>query len=102
MGILVPITLFGWIPVVLLLFAVLPPRRAVILAFIGAWLFLPMAGYKIPGIPDYSKTSATAMGVLAAAMIFDSNRLFRFRFSLIDLPMIVWCLSQFFTSILND
>ena len=32
--ILVPLTLFGWIPVVFLLFAVMRPQRAVIVAFL--------------------------------------------------------------------
>ena len=51
MTILVPIALFGWIPVVLMIFSLLPPRRAVIAAFISAWLFLPMAGYSDSGVP---------------------------------------------------
>ena len=33
---LVPLTMFGWIPVVLFLFSRFPPRRAVIIAFVGA------------------------------------------------------------------
>ena len=66
---LVPLTLFGWIPFVLLLFLFLPPRRAVITAFLIAWLFLPMAGFKIPGLPDYTKMSATCVGVLIAALL---------------------------------
>ena len=60
MGFLVPLTLFGWIPFVLALFALLPPRRAVVTAFLAAWLFLPMAGYGVKGLPDYTKMSATA------------------------------------------
>ena len=49
MTILVPITLFGWVPCVLLLFLWLPPRRAVIAAFMGGWLFLPAATSSYPG-----------------------------------------------------
>ena len=49
---LVTMALLGWIPVVLAVFCILPPRRAVIAAFLGAWLFLTMAGIKIAeGIP---------------------------------------------------
>ena len=59
MTILVPITLFGWVPCVLLLFLWLPPRRAVITAFLAGWLFLPAATFQLPGIPDYSKMMAT-------------------------------------------
>ena len=61
MTFLVPIALFGVLPGVFLLFAVLAPRRAVMAAYLASWLFLPMAGYSIPGLPDYTKTSATTV-----------------------------------------
>ena len=73
MGFLVPVTLFGWIPFVLFLFMVLPPRRAVITAFLLAWLFLPMAGYSIHGLPDYTKMSATAAGVVVKTLAISSS-----------------------------
>lgn len=100
-SILVPITLFGWIPLILLLFLLLPPRRAVIVAFIGAWLFLPMAGYSITGLPDFTKTTATSYGALLGVVLFDAARLTRFRPSWIDLPMAVWCLVPLASSITN-
>ncbi len=94
---LVPIAMFGWIPVVILAFAVLPPRRAVISTFLVAWLFLPMVGYDLPGLPDYTKTSATCVGVLLAAALFDGNRFLSFRPRLIDVPMAVWCVVPYFS-----
>ncbi len=60
---LVYVALFGWVPLVLVLFAVLPPRRAVIFSFLIAWLFLPMSHLKLDGIPDYNKMSAACFGV---------------------------------------
>src|SRR3954465_11305229 len=98
MGFLVPLTMFGWIPVVIYLFMVLPPRRAVIAAFLVAWLFLPMAGYKVTGLPDYTKMSATVFGVVLAASIFDPERLLRFRPHWVDIPAVVFCFSPFITS----
>jgi len=102
MNILVPIMMFGWIPIVIGLFSRLPPRRAVITSFLFAWMFLPMAEYPIPGLPDYTKMSATCWGVLIAALIFDSNSIFSFRFKIIDIPMIVWCLCPALSSLSND
>jgi hypothetical protein len=99
---LVKITLFGWIPFVLALFTVLTPRRAVIWAFLLAWLFLPMAGFGVPGLPDYTKMSATTAGVLIGALIFDTDRILGFRLKWIDLPMVLWCTSPFVSSYLND
>jgi len=102
MSLLVPAVMFGWIPAVIALFAMLPPRRAVIAAFLIAWLFLPMAGYSLQGLPDYTKMSATCFGVFLGAALFDSSRLTTFKLRWIDLPMIVWCLCPFASSMSND
>src|SRR5690606_17929862 len=92
MNLMVPLALIGWIPAVLLLFMLLTPVRAVVAAVLAAWLFLPRAGSALPGLPDYTKTSATCFGVLLATLLFDSGRLMQFRPSWADLPMLVWCL----------
>ena len=102
MTFLVDLMLYGWIPVVIGLFLVMPPRRAVIASFLVAWLFLPMAGYKVQALPDYTKMSATCFGVMLAATLFDPDRILRFRPRLIDIPMAIFCISPFFTSVLNQ
>lgn len=100
---LVHVAMFGWIPVVLYLFSRLPARRAVIAAFMGAWLFLPNAFFKFAaGIPPYDKMSATCLGVLLGAAFFDPARFGRFRLQAVDIPMIAWCVSPFFSSVAND
>ena len=91
MTILVPVALFGWIPLILMVFSVLPPRRAVIVAFIGAWLFLPMAGYQLSGFPDYTKRTAAGLAVLLGTVLFHSDLLFAVRPRWFDLPMLVYC-----------
>jgi hypothetical protein len=101
MSFLVPLTLFGWIPFVILLFTLMPPRRAVIASFLLAWLFLPMAGYGVPGLPDYTKMSATTFGVLIGAALFDTDRLLSWRPKWIDIPIFVWCCCPFMSSYLN-
>ena len=96
------VVLFSCIPMILLLFAYLPPRRAVIAATIVSWLFLPNAGFAISGLPDYTKTSATTVGTLLGVFIFDFARAISFRPKWYDLPMIIWCAVSFFTSLSND
>lgn len=96
------LALLGWPLVALTLCAMLPPRRAVITAFIVAWLFLPMAKLPIPGLPDWTKISATCVSLLAGLLIFDLGRLTSFRPRWIDLPMAAWCLCPFATSLTND
>jgi hypothetical protein len=101
MEVLATIVMMAWIPVQLVLFAVLPPRRAVLVAFLTAWLFLPMASYRIPFLPDYTKMSATSTGVLMGAVLFDGKRILRFSPGWIDLPIIAFCICPFVSSIAN-
>ncbi|WP_435011777.1 tetratricopeptide repeat protein (plasmid) [Tundrisphaera lichenicola] len=92
MNILAIVSLFAWLPAVIFLFAQMPPRRAVVTAFIVAWLLLPNIGWKFSGIPDYTKMSATIAGVLIGVVAFDSPRLMALRFRWYDIPMIINCL----------
>ncbi|NET34051.1 MAG: O-antigen ligase domain-containing protein [Cyanothece sp. SIO1E1] len=96
------LAMFGWIPVVLYLFQQLPAQRAVIVSFITAWLFLPVASFVLPGIPDLTKMSATCYGILLATIIYDVGRFKLFRFGWLDLPMLIWCLCPFASSLSND
>ncbi len=99
---LVPLVMFLWFPVVLYLFSRFPARKAVIVSFLVAWLFLPQAELVLPGIPDYNKMSATCYSILLATLIYDVGRFQTFRLSLLDLPMAAWCLSPFIASMAND
>jgi O-antigen ligase len=102
-NLLVFIALFGWIPVVFYLFLLLPARRAVSTALLVGWLFLPVASYDLPGFFDYNKATATCLNVFLAAALFDKDRrLWNFRPTRFDLPMLVWCLCPFVTSLSND
>jgi hypothetical protein len=98
----VTIVMFCWPLVVVMLFAQLPPRRAVIWAMLMAWLFLPIAEFKTPGIPIYSKMTATSYGIILGILFFDLNRVFQFRMSWVDLPAVIWCLCPGLSSVVND
>ena len=85
---LTSLTIFGWIPFVLGLFLLMPPRRAVLWAFFIAWLFLPMAKYSLPGLPDFTKMTASCYGVIIGVILFDIGRLLSFRPNWCDLPLV--------------
>ncbi len=89
---MVPLAMFGWPLVAVFLFSCMQPRRAVIASYLGAWLFLPMASYDIPGIPNYTKVAAAAVGLVLGVLLFDARRLLTFRPQWIDGPMILFCL----------
>jgi hypothetical protein len=101
-NLLVPLVMLGWIPVVIYLFSRYPARRAIVISFVVAWLFLPQAVLPLPGLPNYDKMAATCYGILIATFIFDVGRFRLFRFSWIDIPMVIWCLCPFASSLAND
>lgn len=109
---LVPYGLFLWFPVVLLLFAKLPRHRAVIVACVAGFLFLPEvrdpvinpeapAAVPIPFLP-MSKLNVIGLSILLAAAVFDWRRLLAFRPHWFDVPMVVWCLCPFLSAITNE
>lgn len=100
-SLLVPVVLFGWIPAILLAFAILPSRQAVVAVFVAGWLFLPATGYKVTFLPDYDKTNATCLGVFCATLIFDTQRFLAFRPRWFDIPVVVLSFTPFLSSLSN-
>jgi tetratricopeptide (TPR) repeat protein len=94
--------LFLWLPIVVVFFLAFPPRRAVVISFVAGCLGLPNIGFGLPGLPDYTKVTATVYAVLLCSVLFDQSRLVSFRPRWYDWPMVVWCLSPFVTAILNN
>lgn len=101
MSFTVPIAMFGLPVAAALLFAFLPPRRAVIAAILLCWLFLPMAGYKLEGIPRYTKLTATTGAILLGTVVFHSGRFALLRPTWTDLLAATACLVPFASSLSN-
>jgi tetratricopeptide (TPR) repeat protein len=95
------VILLAWLPIVVMAFSMAPPRKAVSVMFVIAWLFLPHIGFELPGLPDYTKGSATIIGVLIGAAAFDMGTLLSFRPRWFDLPALGWCVSPFVTALAN-
>lgn len=98
---MVPLVMFGWLPLAVLLFARMQARHAVIAGFLLAWMFLPQYTYTITGLPNYNKVSAMSYGILLGTLIFNSRVLTRFQPHVGDIPMLLWCVIPFFSSISN-
>jgi tetratricopeptide (TPR) repeat protein len=98
----VAIALFGWIPIVVILFAFLPPRRAMVVALVTGWLSLPPSVIGIPGLPDLSKNTATSVGMLTGTWFFAPYRLTAFRPRWFDIPVVGLCLWCIASSVHND
>ena len=98
---LIPIALLGWIPISIVLLAVLPAQRAVVAGIVGAWLLLPPAVIPISGLPDYDKMMAATLGIMLGTLVLQPNRLLEFRPRWFDLPMVCWCLCPAISSLDN-
>lgn len=90
-----------WIPMVVTWFALIPARRAMVVSTIAGWLLLPSVAIDLPGLPEFGKFSAPTIGILFGTILFDLGRMLSFRFRWYDLPMLVWCLCPFATSVSN-
>ena len=96
------LVMIAWLPIVFYLFTIFPPRKAVIVSFIGGLLFLPeRAGFALPLIPDYKGMVATCYGIVLAIIFYDSQRLADFKPGWFDLPMLIWCICPVFSSMSN-
>ena len=93
--------LVSWLPVAATLFLVLRPRDALLTAFVVGWLFLPVGGIDLPGLPNYGKLAATYLGPLLGVLLFDARSLKRFRPHWVDVPLVLWCLAPIPSSLTN-
>lgn len=92
--------LIAWFPITLVLFVLLPPRRAILAAVIGGTLFLPQYAVELPG-PDLTKLAASTVPALVCAMLFDWGRFSVLRPNRVDLGMAALILGAIPTSVTN-
>ncbi len=100
-NILVPIAFLAFPLLVVALFKKLDPRKAIAIAFVFGWMFLPVANYDIFLLHN-TKTAIICLSILGGAYQFDKKRLSTFQFNAADIPMLLWCTAPFFSSIAND
>lgn len=95
------VLLMAWPVLSLGFFVFFPPRRALLLSLFGGWMFLPVARLEIPGMPDYGRAHAIAIGALLGVALFDPHKLLRLNVRWFDLPIVGWCLSAGAASLAN-
>jgi hypothetical protein len=97
------IVLVLWFPFTVFLCASLPIRKAIAISFLGAFLFLPSrAGFDFPLIPDYEKLTSTYYALIVGIIVFHPQSILKYRFGIIDIPIIIYCVCNIFTSLDND
>ncbi len=94
--------LLGYMLVGVAIMVSLRGLRGVMAVIVFGWLFLPPArGVNLPGLPAYTKEFAVSYALLLGILITDPGRLLRYRPSLIDLPLLIWVLAPFPSSMVN-
>ena len=102
-NVLVVLSLAAFVPIAVGCFWALSPRRAVLGAMLGGWLFLPWfdpVGRSIPLL--HTKAMFVPAIVLMASLAFDFRTWRRLRLAWVDLPVVVWCVAFAAPSITND
>lgn len=102
MTLFVPIMLIGWIPLSVFFFSCLKAYQAALCCLIGGWLFLPVAGYDLPGLPDYSKSTAIAIGLWLGGLLSGRRWQAQFKWKRYDIPVVVFCLISFVSAHSNQ
>lgn len=100
MSVVIHIAFVAWFLATLALFWTRPPREALVASLVAGWLFLPVAGYSVTGL--HSKSEIVGTGVLVASLLLAIEPWRRFRPSILDLPVLVACLTPIASSITND
>lgn len=100
---MIPLMMFGWLPLAGFLFSRFQktPRHGVIIGYLFVWMFLPWYEYPLLGPFNYNKISAGAYGILMGTVLFQPSILKTFKWSPWDLPVTLWCIIPFFTSVSN-
>jgi len=76
--------------------------RGIMAAIVIGWMFLPPArGIDLPGLPQFTKEFSVSYALLFGVILSDASRLTRFRPKLLDLPILIYIISPFFSSITN-
>ncbi|QDT47278.1 hypothetical protein Pan258_13100 [Symmachiella dynata] len=102
MTILADIVMLAWPLLVIGLFSKLKSDKAVVVAFVVGWLFLPFKTYPISGLPDISKMSLTCYAIIAATVVFDLERFTSLRPCRYDLPIVLVCIAPAISSLTNN
>ena len=92
---LVGAVLLAWLPAVVILFRVIGPRRAVLVAILVGLLFLPSGQLGLGPAPfafPVSKGTVTGLGLILGVLIFDRRSLAPVRPRWLDLPMAAFTL----------
>lgn len=102
MSITVKLVLYGWVPLMVLLFSSMHPRKATLVTVIGGILLLPAASLENPLLSSYNQHTAIALALLLGRLVERYDNEASFHFEIYDIPMFLWCFVSPFASSLSN
>ncbi|MGC6486243.1 MAG: O-antigen ligase domain-containing protein, partial [Planctomycetota bacterium] len=102
MNTIASLVLVGWVPLSLVAFAFLSPRRAGLVVMASGWMFVPIHSIATPGLPDITKSMSVSLAVAAGVLCFDHRRIFTLRLHWLDLVTATWLVAPAFASFANN
>ena len=109
------VALAAWLPISLLFYRRFPIRVALLINFVGGWAVLPAANYASTNVEfpywilgtslesDYFITKALVVGLagLLGVFLFDRTSFRRFRLTVWDIPITMWCMVPLLSAVAN-
>lgn len=93
---LIEAVLLAWVPIVAILFRAIGPRRAVLVALLGGFLFLPIGQVKLAPTTlafPVDKWNVMGLGMILGVLLFDRRSLFQTRPRWFDVAMAAFYLA---------
>lgn len=86
-----------------LLFLLMPIRKAMVTAYCFLWMFLPVAGIKMPVLPELDKPATIGVGALIAIVLFYLDLVIKkYSFRWFDIPVVIFgVVIPFFSAMWN-
>lgn len=92
----------AYVPLTLLFDATMTRQRAVLTSMLLAVMFMPFVNIELGSFLEFNRGTAISLAIFLGIVLRDADRLFSFRPRWFDLPMIVYCLVPFASSVVND
>ena len=96
------IAMYGILAYSIYIFGKYPIVTSCVIVIVTGWLVLPQAHFETPHIPYHTKIQAISLALLLGVWKRDPNFFGKFRLKWVDIPMLMWSIAPFFTSVTND
>lgn len=92
----------AYVPLALLIDAIMVRHRAVLTTLVIGFLFLPSVSWDLPGLIAWNRTTAPSIVIFLGILLRDNKRFTQLQIKSVDLPMTIFCLAPGLSSLANN